>query len=230
MSPYRVPHRVWARILFPRVTADPGYLAVLMALSRAKGQIAGKGSQSSDCRSPVTFTLKNLSCSKCRQRPKCPSASATPCLRMDVSMPPPKPQPAKMWSLSKNQYIFAWRKRNAWRHLPKCYHQAKPNPGPKERQEYWRTHFLHKIPFWRAIFSRDWENTLGFSAQDPSAHHGLLPVHGCKSSYCCSELIQLCSPSQSGSCWLLQLLHFWSPALTALLQAVGTAWRKPIKI
>lgn len=35
-----------------------------------------------------------------------------------------------------------------------------------------------------------------------------LPMHCCKNSYCCSELIQLCSSPQSGSCWLLQLLHF----------------------
>lgn len=68
--------------------------------------------------------------------------------------------------------IFALRKRNAWRHLPECYHQSKFT-RPNERQRYWRTHFLHKVNFWWAIFPSDWENPLGFSAPGPSAHHGL---------------------------------------------------------
>lgn len=69
--------------------------------------------------------------------------------------------------------MFALRKRNAWRHLPESHHQAKSNPGLNEKQTYWRSHFLHKVPFWWAVFPGDWENTLEFSARASSAHHGL---------------------------------------------------------
>lgn len=165
------------------------------------------------------------------QRPKCPPSSPTLCVHRDVSTPPPKTQPAKTWCLSKNQHMFALRKRNAWRHLPECHHQAKSNPRLNEKQTYWRSHFLHKVPFHDEQSSPVTGKThWSFQLEPLLLTMAFLPMHCCKNSYYCSELIQMCSPPQSGSCWLLQLLHFWSPALTAVLQGVGTARRKLIKI
>lgn len=84
-------------------------------------------------------------------------------------MPPPKTQPAKTWCLSKNQHMFALRKRNAWRHLPESHHQAKSNPRLNEKITF---STQSTFPWW-AVFPGDWENTLEFSARASSAHHGL---------------------------------------------------------
>lgn len=147
-------------------------------------------------------------------------------LHRDVSTPPPKPQSAKMWSLSKSQHIFALRKRNAWRQLPRCYHHAKSNPRPKERLKNTfstqRTLLMSNLPQWQG------QHTGVFSWRPFCSPCPFCPC--CKNSYHWAELIQLCSPPSSRSCWLLQLLHFWCPALTAALQGVGAAWRKPIKM
>lgn len=158
-------------ILFPWEKADTkSILQCSRCFRKQKGEHGrgkhGRGASPPDCLPPVTSRIYPVQSSGRDQSVHLPVPHS-------VSTPPPKPQSAKMWCLSKNHHVFSLRKRNAWRHLPRCYHQVKCDPRPNERQTYWRTHFLHKVHIWWAIFPCDWKNTPWFTAWGPSAHHGL---------------------------------------------------------